>query len=172
MAKSMGKLVSASRGKVLTHGNRVQMSELGHDQRAAGVSEKFKGKYKWGSGSRHVGWGRPLCLLRGHRRMRSSRTSLGADLVQGPCKGLLRSSKAGSRPFPLSVLEQAVSPTSNRDETWDSIHLPWWKYQTTWPDSWETCTQVKKKQNQTWNSGLVPNQERSTSRLYIVTLLI
>ena len=27
-------------------------------------------------------------------------------------------------------------------------------------------------QNQTWNNGLVPNQERSTPRLYIVTLLI
>ena len=30
--------------------------------------------------------------------------------------------------------------------------------------------QVKKKQNQTWNNRLVPNLERSTSRLYIVTL--
>ena len=27
-------------------------------------------------------------------------------------------------------------------------------------------------QNQTWNKRLVPNRERSTSRLYIVTLLI
>ena len=27
-------------------------------------------------------------------------------------------------------------------------------------------------QNQTWNNGLVPNQERSMSRLYIVSLLI
>ena len=27
-------------------------------------------------------------------------------------------------------------------------------------------------QNQTWNNGLVPNWERSTSRLYIITLLI
>ena len=32
--------------------------------------------------------------------------------------------------------------------------------------------QVKKQQNLTWNNGLVPNWERSTSRLYIVTLLI
>ena len=31
--------------------------------------------------------------------------------------------------------------------------------------------QVKKQQNQTWNSRLVPNWERSTSRLYVVTLL-
>ena len=46
-----------------------------------------------------------------------------------------------------------------------------WEYQTTWPASWETCMQDKKQQNRTWNR-LVPNQERSTSRLYIVTLLI
>ena len=30
--------------------------------------------------------------------------------------------------------------------------------------------QVKKQQNQTWNNGLVPNWERSTSKLYIVIL--
>ena len=29
--------------------------------------------------------------------------------------------------------------------------------------------QVRKKQNWTWNNGLVPNRKRSTSRLYIVT---
>ena len=48
-----------------------------------------------------------------------------------------------------------------------------WYYQTTWPASWEICMQVKKQQlNQTWNTRLVPNQERSMSRLHIVTLLI
>ena len=31
--------------------------------------------------------------------------------------------------------------------------------------------QVKNQQNWTWNKRLVPNQERSKSRLYIVTLL-
>ena len=41
-----------------------------------------------------------------------------------------------------------------------------WKYQTTWPVSWEICMQVRK------NNGLVPNRKRSMSRLYIVTLLI
>ena len=40
------------------------------------------------------------------------------------------------------------------------------------PASWEICMQIKKKQNQTWNNGLVPHWERSTSGLYIVTLLI
>ena len=47
-----------------------------------------------------------------------------------------------------------------------------WEYQTTWPASWETCMQDKKQQNQTWNKRLVQTWERSTSRLYIVTLLI
>ena len=47
-----------------------------------------------------------------------------------------------------------------------------WEYQTTLPDSWETCMQVKKQQNWTWSNGLVPNWERSRSRLYIVTALV
>ena len=47
-----------------------------------------------------------------------------------------------------------------------------WEYQTTRPASWEICTQVRKQQNWKWNNRLVPNQERSTSRLYIITLLI
>ena len=47
-----------------------------------------------------------------------------------------------------------------------------WEYQTILPASWETCMQVKKQQNQTWNNGLVQNWERSISRLYVVTLLI
>ena len=36
----------------------------------------------------------------------------------------------------------------------------------------EICMQVRKKQNWPWNNRLVPNRERSTSKLYIVTLLI
>ena len=31
---------------------------------------------------------------------------------------------------------------------------------------------IKKKKNWTWNNRLVPNQERSMSKLYVVTLLI
>ena len=34
------------------------------------------------------------------------------------------------------------------------------------------CRSRSNSQNQTWNNRLVPNWERSTSRLYIVTLLI
>ena len=45
--------------------------------------------------------------------------------------------------------------------------------QTTLPASWETCMQVKKQQLEPiWNNGLVQNWERSTSRLYTVTLII
>ena len=64
-----------------------------------------------------------------------------------------------------------------------------WEYQTTLPASWEICMQVKKQQlkpdmeqhtwllleQHTWlflEPHMVPNWERSTSRLYIVTLLI
>ena len=48
-----------------------------------------------------------------------------------------------------------------------------WEYQTTWSASWETCMQVKKQQLELdMENRLVPNRERSTSRLYIVTLLI
>ena len=44
-----------------------------------------------------------------------------------------------------------------------------WEYQTTLPASWETCMHVKKKQLELDMEQLVPNWERSTSRLYIVT---
>ena len=47
------------------------------------------------------------------------------------------------------------------------------EYQTTLPTSWEICMQVKKQQLQLdMKQWLVPNWERGTSRLYIVTLLI
>ena len=48
-----------------------------------------------------------------------------------------------------------------------------WEYQTTSPASWEICMQVKKQQVEPdMNNRLVPNWERSASRLYIFTLLI
>ena len=48
-----------------------------------------------------------------------------------------------------------------------------WEYQTPWPTSWEICMQLRNNsENQTWNKWLVQNRERSTARLYIVTLLI
>ena len=48
-----------------------------------------------------------------------------------------------------------------------------WEYQTTWPTSWEICMWVKKQHLELYmNNRLVPYQERSTSSLYTVTLLI
>ena len=47
-----------------------------------------------------------------------------------------------------------------------------WKYHTTLPASWEICKQVKKQQLELdMDNGLVPNWERSLSRLNTVTLL-
>ena len=48
-----------------------------------------------------------------------------------------------------------------------------WEYQTTWPVFWEICMQVKKQQLELdMEQQTVPNRERNTSRLCIVTLLI
>ena len=48
-----------------------------------------------------------------------------------------------------------------------------WAYQTTWPASWETYMQVKKQQLELdMEQQTGSNRKRSTSRLYIVTLLI
>ena len=46
-----------------------------------------------------------------------------------------------------------------------------WEYETTLPASWEICMQVKKQQLEP-DMEQTPNQERSKSSLYIVTLLI
>ena len=48
-----------------------------------------------------------------------------------------------------------------------------WEYQTTWPASWETCMQVWRQQLELdIEQQTGSKQERSMSRLYIVTLLI
>ena len=48
-----------------------------------------------------------------------------------------------------------------------------WEYQTIWPASWETYMKVRKQQLELdWNNRLLPNWERSISKVYIVTLLI
>ena len=52
---------------------------------------------------------------------------------------------------------------SSRD---GNTRLPYWS-----PEQ-IVCRSWNNSQNQTWNNGLVPSWERSTSRLYIVTLLI
>ena len=40
------------------------------------------------------------------------------------------------------------------------------------PPEKSVCRSKSNSWNQTWNNGVVPNRERSTSRLYIVTRLI
>ena len=52
---------------------------------------------------------------------------------------------------------------SSRDENTRPPYLP--------PEK-PVCRSRSNNKNQTWNNGLVPNWERSMSRLYIVTLLI
>ena len=48
-----------------------------------------------------------------------------------------------------------------------------WEYQTTWPASWEICMEVRKQQLELdMEQQTGPNRKRSTSMLYIVTLLI
>ena len=77
-----------------------------------------------------------------------------------------------SRKISISALLTMPKPST----VWITINCGkfWkrWQYQKTWPASWETYMQVRKKQNWTWNNRLVPNRKRSMSRLYIVTLLI
>jgi len=46
-----------------------------------------------------------------------------------------------------------------------------WEYQIILPDSCKACMEVKRNsKNWKWNNRLVPNRERSTSRLYILSL--
>ena len=48
-----------------------------------------------------------------------------------------------------------------------------WEYQTTWPASWETYMQVRKQQLELdMEQYTGSNRKKSTSRLYVVTLLI
>ena len=58
---------------------------------------------------------------------------------------------------------QQTVENSSRDGNTRSPYLP--------PEK-PVCRSRSNKWNQTWKNGLVPNWERSTSRLYIVTLLI
>ena len=56
---------------------------------------------------------------------------------------------------------------------WITKFLKSWEYQTTLPASWEPVWRSRSNSwNWTWNNGLVPNWERSMSRLYVFTLFI
>ena len=78
-----------------------------------------------------------------------------------------------SRKASISALLTMPKPLTLWITTNCGKFLKMWEYQTTWPASWDTYMQVRKQQlERTWNNRLVPNRKRSTSRLYIVTLLI
>ena len=76
-----------------------------------------------------------------------------------------------SRKASISALLTVPKPLTVWITTNCGKFLKRWEYQTTWPASWEICMQVRKQQLEL-NNGVVPNGEWSTSRLYIVTLLI
>ena len=52
------------------------------------------------------------------------------------------------------------------------MHNKRWEYQSTLPVSWEICMWVKKQQLELDTEWLAQNWERSTTKLYIVTVLI
>ena len=78
-----------------------------------------------------------------------------------------------SRKTSISALLTTPKPLT----VWITINCgKFWKrleYQTTWPASWETYMQVRKQQLELdMEQQTAPNRKRSTSRPYIVTLLI
>ena len=99
------------------------------------------------------------------KRQRNQRSDYQHPLDHGKSKSSRKTSISAllTTPKPLTVWI-----TINCGKFWKR-----WEYQTTWPVSWETCMQVWKQQLElNMEQRLVPNRKRSTSRLYIVTLLI
>ena len=89
-------------------------------------------------------------------------TSVGSSKKQG-------SSRKTSTSASLTMLTPlTVWITTNCGQFWK-----WWEYQTTLPASWEICMQVKKQQLEPdIEQQMILNLERSTSKLYNVTLHI
>ena len=95
-----------------------------------------------------------------------------AEIKLTTSAGSLKKQKS-SRKTSISALLTMPKPLT----VWITINCRklWkrWEYQTTWPASWEPiCRLGSNSWKWTWNNRLVPNRERSTSRLYIVTLLV
>ena len=89
-------------------------------------------------------------------------TSTGSSRKQGSSRKTSTSALL-TMPKPLIMWN-----TTNCGKFWKR-----WEYQTTWPASWKIFMHVKKQQLQLYmEHRRVSNQETSTSRLYIVTLLI
>ena len=79
--------------------------------------------------------------------------------------------KENSRKTSTSALLTTPKPLTVWITTNCGKFLKKWEYQTTWPASWEICMQVKKQQLEL-DMEQQEQQERSVSRLYVVTLLI
>ena len=77
-----------------------------------------------------------------------------------------------SRKTSISVLLTMPKPLTVWITTNCGKFFKRWEYQFTWSTSWEVCMEVKEAQLELDTVRLVPNRERSTSNLYIVTLLI
>ena len=78
-----------------------------------------------------------------------------------------------SRKTSNSASSTTVKPLTVYITTNCGKFLKKWEYQTTLSSSWEISMQVKKQQLEPeMEKRLAPNWERSTSRLYIVTLLL
>ena len=75
-----------------------------------------------------------------------------------------------SRKTSISALLTTPKPLTVWITTNCGRFLKRWEYQTIWPASWEICMEVRKQQLELdMENRLVPNWEKSTSRLYIVT---
>ena len=113
----------------------------------------------------YVNWELPD-VQAGFRKGRGTRGQI-ANIHWHPSK-----KQESSRKISISALLTMPKPLA----VWITTHcgkfLKRWEYQTL-PASWKICMQVKKQQLEPdMEQQLVPNWERSTSRLYIVTLLI
>ena len=88
--------------------------------------------------------------------------------IQLPASAGSSKTQESSRKISTSGLLTTPKPLTVWMQTNCGKFLKRWECQTTWPASWETYVQSRSNNlNQTWNNGLVPNWERSTSRLYI-----
>ena len=86
---------------------------------------------------------------------------------------IIKKKTVNSRKTPSSAFFTTPKPLTLWITTSYGKFFKRWEYQTTWPASWEICMQVRKQQLELdMEHRLVPNWERSMSRLYIVTLLI
>ena len=115
-----------------------------------------------------------------HQYMNHELPDVQAGFRKGREKQIKLSTSVGSRKKQKSSRKTSISALLIMPKpltVWITVNCgKFWKrleYQTTWPASWETCMQLRKQQLELdMEKWLVPNRKRSTSRLYIVTLLI